>query len=24
VRAVWRSGRRCDLGLNRVQIAAYE
>jgi imidazolonepropionase len=24
VRAVWRSGRRSDLGLNRVQIAAYE
>jgi imidazolonepropionase len=24
VRAVWRSGRRADLGLIRVQIAAYE
>jgi imidazolonepropionase len=24
VRAVWRSGCRADLGLNRVQIAAYE
>jgi imidazolonepropionase len=23
VRAVWRAGRRADLGLNRVQIAAY-
>jgi imidazolonepropionase len=24
VRAVWRAGRRADLGLNRVQIAAFE